>query len=239
MPPSSASRRFPFRLRWGTTIVTIAKETTAVMADLDNRAIADRLEAFAGLLELAGSQPYAIRAYHRAADVIRGTPAPVAALVRAGKARSLRGIGPGIEARLRELVETGDIEELRELERTTSPQLVALGRLLGVGAKRMLEIGQALGVRTADELRTAAAAGELTRVPGIGAKTEEKLVTALARADRPRPARGLLVRRAWALSETIASALGGVVAGDPRRFRDSCERLAVVVEADNPAAVLQ
>ena len=209
------------------------------MADLDNRAIADRLEAFAGLLELAGSQPYAIRAYQRAADVIRGTPAPVAALVRAGKARSLRGIGPGIEARLQELVETGDIEELRELERTTSPQLVALGRLLGVGAKRMLEIGQALGVRTADELRAAAAAGELTRVPGIGAKTEQKLVAALAQAARPRPARGLLLHRAWALSETIASALGGVVAGDPRRFRDSCERLAVVVEANDPAPVLQ
>ena len=209
------------------------------MTDLDNRALADRLEAFAGLLELAGSQPYAIRAYHRAADVIRGTPVPVAALVRGGKARSLRGIGPGIDARLRELVETGDIEELRELERTTSPQLVALGRLLGVGAKRMIDIGRELEVRTADELRTAAAEGQLRRVSGIGAKTEEKLVEALAQLDRPRPARGLLLHRAWNLSDTIASALGGVVAGDPRRFKDSCERLAVVVKAGDPAPVLQ
>ncbi len=219
-------------------MIAIAEETTAAVPALDNRAIADRMEAFAGLLELSGAQPYAIRAYHRAADVIRGTPVPVAELVRDGRVRSLRGIGPGIEARLQELVATGDIEELRELERTTSPQLVALGRLLGVGAKRMLEIGRTLDVTTAAELRAAAASGRLRGVPGIGPKTEEKLRAALAQAERPRPAHGLLVHRAWNLSETIASALGGEVAGDPRRFRDSCERLAVVCRAPDPGPVL-
>jgi DNA polymerase (family 10) len=49
----------------------------------------------------------------------------VAALVRAGRARELRGIGPGIEARLRELVETGTIAELDVLRRTVSPELAA------------------------------------------------------------------------------------------------------------------
>ena len=49
--------------------------------------------------------------------MIRSTAVPVAELVRSGRARELRGIGPGIEGRLRELVETGDIAELAELER--------------------------------------------------------------------------------------------------------------------------
>src|SRR5205823_1156323 len=75
----------------------------------DNAAIAGRLEAFAGLLDLAGSGYYTTRAYRRAAELIRSTPAPVAELVREGRARELRGIGPGIEARLKELVETGTI----------------------------------------------------------------------------------------------------------------------------------
>ena len=75
--------------------------------DLDNEAIAARLEGFAALLDLAGSSFYTVRAYRRAADLIRSTPAPVATLVRAGRARELRGVGPGIEAWLRELVETG------------------------------------------------------------------------------------------------------------------------------------
>ena len=71
----------------------------------DNAEIADRLDQFASLLELADASAYTSRAYRRAADLIRSTPAPVAELIRAGRARELRGIGPGIERRLRELVE--------------------------------------------------------------------------------------------------------------------------------------
>lgn len=208
------------------------------MAELDNRTIANRLEAYASLLELAGAQYYSSRAYRRAADLIRATPAPVAELVRAGRARELRGIGAGIEARLRELVETGNIAELAELEQTTAPELVALGRLLGVGAQRMVEIGRTLGIGSADELREAAAAGRLRSVPGIGPKTEATMIAALERAQRPRPPRGLLIHRALELLGGIAEALGGEVAGDPRRWRDSSERLAVVAAAAEAAPVL-
>ena len=109
----------------------------------DNAEIAARLDQFASLLELAGAGPYTARAYRRAAELIRSTPAPVAELVRQGRARELRGIGPGIERRLRELVETGEIEELQELERDVSPELAGLARFLGVSVKRMLEIGRA------------------------------------------------------------------------------------------------
>ena len=206
--------------------------------ELDNAAIAAQLEAFAGLLDLAGGSAYSARAYRRAAELIRGTPAPMAALVRAGRARELRGIGPGIEARLRELVDTGEIAELVELRRSTSPELVALGRYLGIGGKRAVEIGRTLGVQTADELRAAAVRGELSRVPGIGPKTERKLVEALAR-EEPRAARPvLLLHRARELVGGMAEALGAEPAGDVRRWRDQPEHFAVVAAAENPAPVL-
>ena len=130
---------------------------------MDNATIATCLDEYAGLLELAEASPFGIRAYRRAAELIRGTPAPVAELVRSGRARELRGIGPGIDARLRELVETGGLAELRELQRTVSPELAAFGRLIGIGARRATAIGAALGIRTAAELRAAAAAGESRR----------------------------------------------------------------------------
>ena len=110
---------------------------------MDNRQIADRLESFASLLELADANPYTARAYRRAAEMIRATPVPIAELVRSGRARELRGIGSGIEARLAELVETGEIAELTELERNLAPDLVGLGRYLGLGAKRTLELARA------------------------------------------------------------------------------------------------
>jgi DNA polymerase (family 10) len=205
---------------------------------VDNAQIADRLDAFAALLELADANPYTARAYRRAAETIRSAPSPVGELVRSGRVRELRGIGPGIEARLRELVETGEIAELEELQRDLAPDLVGLGRYLGLGAKRSVELARALEVRTADELRAAAAAGRLKDAPGIGPKTEARLVEALAREGEPRPQRGLTLNQAWALLEGVAAALGGEVAGDPRRWRDSCELLAVVCATPDPHALL-
>src|SRR6266576_5783205 len=206
---------------------------------LTNAEIADRLESLAGLLDITGSSPYAPRAYRRAAETIRETPASIPELVRTGRVRDLRGIGPGIEARLRELVETGRLAELDALEGEVSPELVGLGRLLGFGPQRAAEIGRALGVRTVDEFRAAAAEGRLGEVPGIGPKTEAKLLAALEQGERPRPRRGLLLNRALALSEDIAEALGGEIAGDPRRRRDSSEVFAVVCSASKPAPVLE
>jgi DNA polymerase (family 10) len=208
------------------------------LAEGGNKAIAERLDSFAALLELAGASPYAVRAYRRAAELIRTTKAPVADLVRAGRVRELRGIGRGIEGRLKELVETGDIAELQELEREVQPGLVGLGRYLGIGARQAVSIARTLGVGTAAELRAAAAAGRLREVPGIGPQKEAKLLAALDRVDEPRAPRGLLIHQARRLLEEIAEPLGGTPAGDPRRYRDSSEHLAVVVAAEDAAPVL-
>jgi DNA polymerase (family X) len=209
-----------------------------VPAPIDNATIAERLESFAVLLDLAGAGRYTARAYRRAAETIRETRAPVEQLVRAGRVQELRGIGPGIAARLRELVETGRIAELEELEETVSPELVGVGRLLGIGPQRMLEIGRALGVRSVDELREAARAGKLVEVAGIGPKTEQRILERLETEGR-RERRGLLLNRARALVEGIAEALGGEVAGDARRWADSCRYLSVAVASSRPEEALQ
>ena len=206
---------------------------------LSNAVVAERLEAFAALLELADASPYSARAYRRAAELVGSLEAPVAELVRAGRVRELRGIGPGIEARLRELVETGTIAELDELERTVSPALVGLGRLIGVGPERMVEVGRSLGIRTAEELRDAARSGRLAAVPGIGPKTEARISEALERPLPPPARSALLLNRSGPLVEQIATALGGEPAGDPRRWCDASERLCVVCAADDPAPIVE
>src|SRR5215208_5555953 len=214
------------------------RRSSSTPSAVENPEIADRLEAFAALLELGDANPYTARAYRRAAETIRAAPSPVAELVRSGRVRDVRGIGPGIEARLRELVETGEIAELAELERELAPDLVGLGRYLGLSAKRSVELARALDVRTAGELRAAAADGRLRGVPGIGPKTEARLLEALAREGEPRPGRGLLLNRARELVGGIAAVIGGEVAGDVRRWRDSCELLAVVCASRDPRPVL-
>jgi DNA polymerase (family 10) len=207
------------------------------VAGPDNATIAERLETLASLLDLAGSSYYSVRAYRRAAELIRATPASVAELVASGRGRELRGIGSSIEARLRELVDTGRLKEIDELEGEIQPELVGLGRLVGLAPKRMVALGRALGIRSAAELRQAAGEGRLREVAGIGPSTEAKIRRALDE-PRPTPRRGLLLNRSRELAGGIAAALGGEVAGDPRRFKDSSERLAVVVAAASPDSVI-
>ena len=80
---------------------------------MDNTEIAQTLDAYAALLDLAGAGNYSVRTYRLAADLVRETRAPVAELVREGRVRELRGIGQGIETRLTELVTTGRLADLR------------------------------------------------------------------------------------------------------------------------------
>src|SRR5579862_2986263 len=167
---------------------------------IDNQTVAARLDEYAALLELAGAGYYTSRAYRRAAELIRATPARIDELVRAGRVRELRGIGPGIERRLVELVETGELAELRELEQTVSPELAAFGRLMGMDARRATEIGRALGIRSVEELRLAAQEGRLRDAPGVGPKTEARIREALERGEHT-PSRPLLITRSRSLVE--------------------------------------
>lgn len=199
---------------------------------MDNAEIARTLDAYAALLDLAGAGHWSVRAYRRAADLVRAMPAPVAELVRTGRVRELRGVGPGIEARLRELVATGRLAELEQLEQEVEPELVALGRYLGLGPQRLVAIGRALGVRTADELRAAAAEGRLRDVSGVGPATEAKVLEALARGEAP-ARRGLTRNRALALATELAAATDAVLAGELRRGCELVHRLALVSQAQD------
>ena len=204
--------------------------------DPTNAEIADQLVLFAALLELADRSTFAVRAYRRAAELVRASPAPVAALVRNGRVRELRGIGPGIEAKLRELVESGGIAELRALEEELEPGLVAYGRVLGLTPGRMLQIARELGVGSVADFDEAVANGRLREVPGVGAVTEAKIRSAMTR--EPMAPRGLTLVRSRPLAAAIAKALDGEVAGEPRRFCELSYELAVVCSAVDPSSVL-
>jgi DNA polymerase (family 10) len=197
---------------------------------VENARIAQTLDAYAALLDLAGAGTYTVRAYRRAAELIRETPAPVAELVRARRVRELRGIGPGIERRLVELVETGRLVELDELEREVEPQLVALGRLVGLGPQRMVALGRELGIRTADELRAAASAGRLREAKGIGPETERKILAGLE-GDRPQARRALLLNNAQSLAVALAAELDAEIAGEVRRGCEAVRELTLVASA--------
>ena len=162
---------------------------------MTNAELADALERLATLLDAAGASTFSVRAYRRAAGRIREAPVDVAELVAAGRARRLAGVGASIEARLRELVETGRLEEAEELEAALRPALVrraaarARPRRGGLLLHRALDVERALAealgglpagdprrgveqpARLAVVVRDAAALDRLAEAPGVVAVT--------------------------------------------------------------------
>ena len=189
-----------------------------------NSELAAALDEYAALLELADASTYSTRAYRRAADLIRTTPASVADLVRDGRVRTLRGIGSGIEARLRELVETGRLAELEELRETVSPELAAFGRMHGFAAKRFVDIGAALGVRTVAELRSAAVRRAAARRPRGRCR------------DRGANPGGARLAGGGAPPRADAERRPGTLGTDRRRARRGGRRRSAPVARDSDAA---
>jgi putative hydrolase len=82
---------------------------------------AQALERIAYLLDRAREKPYGVRAYLRAAEVVKSlAPDDVAARVAAGTLEKLNGIGPKTAAIIAEVVTTGSTVYLDTLERETA-----------------------------------------------------------------------------------------------------------------------
>ena len=209
---------------------------------VSNERIADQLEEIADLLDVQGESAFRIRAYRNAARELRDLPRQVADLVSEGvKLTTLRGIGDGIAKKIVELVDTGRLQYLENLEGESGPGLAALLKVPGLGPKRVQRIRDELGATTADAVRTAAREGKLAELSGFSEKLQAKILEALEQetVKKPRVARAAAAPIAGALIEHM-HALPGVqraeVAGSFRRRRESVGDLDVLVVAEGGAS---
>jgi DNA polymerase (family X) len=145
---------------------------------LDNLAIARVLGEIADLLELKGENPFKIRAYRNAADLVGHHPDQVAGRPE-DELRGWPGIGRDLALRLREISETGSCGIHRDLLGEFPPTLLDLLRLQGVGPKTVALLYRELRIASLEDLEAAARAGRLRGVKGMGARKEELLLKSL------------------------------------------------------------
>ena len=144
--------------------------------------IAAILESIANLLEIDDASPFRIRAYRNAADTIRMLDPPFAQMLADGEPLTdVQDVGPAIAKKIEEILEVGPAAYADKLEKESSPGLLDLLKIPGLGPKRIRVLREALGVSSPDTLRAAIESGRLREVPGFGAKTEEQLLRRLRR----------------------------------------------------------
>ncbi len=210
-----------------------------------NSDIAEVLNRIAELLELEGANPFRIRAYRNAARTVTGLSRSIGSMLTEGADLSeLPGIGKDLAAKITEISETGHLRFLDEIEGRTPPGLAKLLGVPGLGPKRVQALYTALGVDDLDKLAAAAKAGKLRRLPGFGAKSEEKILRGLKTRGAEEH------RMAWSRAEEVAlplvdylTAVRGVkqvtVAGSYRRHRETVGDLDILATAAKGAPVIE
>jgi DNA polymerase (family 10) len=206
--------------------------------------LADQLDLLADLLELEGDASFRVLAYRRAATRIRETAGSVAELALAGRAKELSGIGKTIEEKIVQVVEDGEMHALTKRKKIIPPEVVSFMRLPGLGPKTAARIWQELGVTTIDELQRAAEQEQLRTLAGLGAKTEERILKALAEKKEEPSDRRLLgdglgpllavveVLREHPAAEKVSEA------GSARRRKETFRDLDIIATATDPEALI-
>jgi len=149
-----------------------------------NKKIAEILTHIADLLEIKGGVIYKILAYRKAADGIMNLGQDINDVWKDGELIEIPGVGKAIKDKIAELLSTGNLGYLEELASQVPPSLVELLQVPDIGPKKAALFWKQLGVINLIELEKAARSGELQKLPGMGAKSEARIlagIEALAR----------------------------------------------------------
>jgi DNA polymerase (family 10) len=206
--------------------------------------VADQLDLLADLLELEGEASFRVLAYRRAATRIRETAGSVAELALAGRAKELSGIGKTIEEKIVQVVEDGEMHALTKRKKIIPPEVVSFMRLPGLGPKTAARIWQELGVTTIEELKRAAEQEQLRTLAGLGAKTEERILKALAEKKQEPSDRRLLGDGLGSLLAVVdvlrkhPAAVKVSEAGSARRRKETFRDLDIIATATDPEELI-
>lgn len=145
-----------------------------------NLELARLFDEIGDLLELAGQNKFRVNAYHNAARSLRDISTDVVELARQDKLRDIPNVGTGMADHIREYLDSGRIARHEELARQVPPTLVQLMQIPGLGPKKVMAVHEQLGVKNQDDLQRVLDNGQLEKLPGMGAKTAERIRQGMA-----------------------------------------------------------
>ncbi len=142
----------------------------------------------ARLLEIKGEEGFKTGAYERAAESMEMLTERLDTLSEQ-ELVALPGIGKAIAAKVIELAQSGKLVFLEKLEEEVPPSLLKLLEITDVGPRKVSLFWKQLNIHTLDELEKAAREGKLRALPGIGEKSEARILTGIevlkAKASQP------------------------------------------------------
>ena len=210
---------------------------------MKNQQVAAIFAAMADILAIQGENYHRIMAYRRAAENVAALGRPLEEVWRAGELETIPGIGETLATKIDELMRTGRLGAYEKLQAQVPAGVVAMLQVPDVGPKRAALFWKELGITSVEALEQATREGRLRDLPGMGAKSEEKVLAGIEALKR-RTGRTLL-GVAWPLALATLEALRevpgvvqAVAAGSLRRMRETVGDLDLLVAAMEPEPVM-
>ncbi len=210
---------------------------------MNNNEIADTFDKIANLLEIKGEVIYKTLAYRRAAESLRTLPSDIKVFWQENRLDEIPGVGKAIAEKIDELLRTGGLEFLENLEMEVPPSLLEMLQVPDVGPKKVTLFWKQAGVKTLTELETAARNGKLRNLPGMGEKSETRIIAGIEALSRR--SHRMLLGNAWTIANRFLDEIRqqpGVeraeAAGSLRRWKATIGDLDIVVASNNAAPVM-
>jgi len=208
-----------------------------------NQDVARIFSTMAEILAIQGENYHRIMAYRRAAENVANLGRPLEEVWRAGELEAIPRVGKTLASKIDELMRTGHLAAYEKLQAQVPAGVVEMLEIPDVGPKRVALFWKDLGITTVEALERAAREGRLRALPGMGAKSEEKVLAGIEALKR-RTGRTLL-GAAFPLAYAMLAALrevGGVAqaapAGSLRRMRETVGDLDLLVASEDPEPIM-
>ncbi len=137
------------------------------------------LKEIAELLELKGENHFKTRAYSNAASLISDENIDIEKHVKEGTLREINGIGPALQEKLTQFVETGKMDYYEKLKAEIPEAMIQISKIKGVGAKKAKALVEKHNVKSVDELEEMARNGKLEALKGFGAKSAQQVIESI------------------------------------------------------------
>lgn len=141
---------------------------------MTNKQIALAFDELANLMELHEEDPFRIKSYANAYLTLRKLDSPLAELSDA-ELKGIKGVGPAIASKIRELLESGKMETLEKYRTQTPDGVRELLEIGGFGPKKVRQVWQEMEIENPGELWYACNENRLIEYKGFGLKTQEDL----------------------------------------------------------------
>jgi DNA polymerase (family 10) len=135
------------------------------MTTMTNQQLAETFQTIADLLEIKGENIYKILAYRKAADSLSYLGQDVNEIWKQGRLSEIDGVGKAIAEKIDELLSTGHLGFLDNLETEVPVGLVEILKVPDLGPKKVALFWKELGISSLAELE-AAARGKICSLPG-------------------------------------------------------------------------